>query len=153
MQLEKIRLIFDLYTEGKVRKYSVPFLRMTIGTTYSWFALLKITNTSPVAPLIEASYFFLPFPASLIFLGFWELFIGFGFLSNQFLRTATISLWLQMIGITGAAILTPSLFFASIFELTLEGEFLIKDAILVAASLVVLSYKDHSVEKPLKIEE
>ena len=133
---------FDKKVGKKLSGFAMPMLRVSLGIVYLWFGLLKVFNVSPLAPTIEASYFFLPFPSTLVVLGVWEALIGLGLIFKKFVRTTIVSLWCQIIGVFGSAILAPFIYFkANPLVLTLEGEFLIKNLILLAASLVILNYK------------
>jgi uncharacterized membrane protein YkgB len=143
-QWKDIKAWFDSRIGKKIRHQAIPILRISIGIVYFWFGLLKIFNVSPIAYIIQESYVFLPFPLSLILLGVWETVIGLALIFKRFIRITIFSLWLQMIGIFGSIVLAPYLFYQTYFFIpTIEGEFVIKNVIIIAASLVVVGYKSH----------
>jgi uncharacterized membrane protein YphA (DoxX/SURF4 family) len=122
-----------------MHQWGIPVLRVALGVVFLWFGLLKIFGVSPMAKLIETSYSFLPEPLFIIFLGIWEAVIGLGLIFKIKLRLTIALLWLQMAGIFVAPILSPSMFFVhgNFLILTSDGEFVIKNLVLVASSIVI----------------
>jgi len=129
-------------------RWGIPALRFALAIVYIWFGALKIAGRSPVLDLVRQLYPFLPEPWFLQILGAWELVIGLGLLAGRFLRIVLALLWLQMGGIMIGLIVAPHLFFQNMnpLLLNLNGEFLVKNLVLIAASLVVGGYQ----VKPLK---
>lgn len=145
----KFQIYFDASIGRRVRKYAIPALRISVGIVFLWFGLLKILNVSPIAYMIEKSYPFLPFPAAIVVLGVFEFLIGLGLVFKKYVRLVVILLWLQMLGVLGSVVFAPSLFFVgkNLFLLTIEGEFVVKNIIVIAASMVIASYKVPTVDK------
>ena len=135
MKLKTADMLFIAW----MRRHGITALRLAIGIVFIWFGMLKVLGVSPVAELIERTYSFFPQPGFVIFLGLWEIVIGLGLLFHIALRIALALLWLQMFGTFAALFLDPSIFFAhsSIFLLTTEGEFVIKNFVFIAASIVI----------------
>lgn len=127
---------------GFLRRWSIPLLRISLGIVYVWFGALKIAGTSPVFSLIQTLHPSYPEPLFFMILGIWEVLVGLGFLFGKFLRTALILMWAQMGGIMIGLITDPHLFFqaASPLSLTYDGEFLIKNLVLITASLAIAGY-------------
>ena len=125
-----------------MRRWSLPLLRVSLGIVYVWFGALKIMGTSPVFALIETLHPGFPKPMFSLILGVWEVAIGLGFLTGKFLRTTIALMWLQMGGIMIALFTNPALFFQSTspLSLTYDGEFLIKNLVLIAASFIIIAY-------------
>ena len=126
----------------EMHRWAIPALRVALGLVFLWFGTLKIFGLSPVADLINATYSFFP-NGFMIFLGVWEILIGLGLIFKIFLRATLALLWLQMLGTLVASILSPSLFFdgRNILKLTLYGEFVVKNLVLIAAGLVIGGYE------------
>ena len=121
-----------------MRKWGIPVLRVALGIVFLWFGALKIFGVTPVADLVGQTYSFFPVTEFLVFLGVWEVAIGIGLILKIFLRSVLAMLWLQMLGTFIASILEPSMFFnGNIFLLTIEGEFLVKNLVLVASGIVI----------------
>ena len=126
-----------------LQKNSIAVLRVSLGIVFLWFGALKIFGVTPVAELVQSSYPFFPYPAFIVFLGIWETVIGLGLMSKTVLHITIPLMWLQMLGTFGSLLLLPSLFFnhGNVFLLTTEGEFVMKNLVLVAASLVIAGYQ------------
>lgn len=144
--IKKTKTLFDRHIGKKVRSHAIQILRVSLGIVFLWFGALKIIGESPVAYLIENTCFFLPFPLSIIAIGIWESLIGICLIFKIFLRSVIVSLWAQMFGIFFCTIFNPALFFnGNPFLLTLEGEFVVKNFVFIAAGIVLAGYKTHPV--------
>jgi putative oxidoreductase len=123
-----------------LRTHAKSILRVALGIVFLWFGLLKIIGQSPVADLISHTYTFLPLTPFMMFLGIWEVVIGLGLITNKFMKVILPLMWLQMFGTFFSVVLTPSIFFmhGNPLLLTTEGEFVIKNLVLVAASFPLL---------------
>jgi uncharacterized membrane protein YkgB len=122
-----------------MQKWGIPLLRISLGIVFLWFGSLKLIGASPVNELIAITYSFLPQMDFIILLGILECVIGLGLISKINLRLILFVLWIQMAGTLIAPILSPSLFFQNnnIFLLTMNGEFVVKNLVLVFASMVI----------------
>ena len=136
---------FDKIFIHWLRRYGVTILRIALGIVFLWFGALKIFGASPVVDLVSKTYSFLPEPAFMTVLGLWEVLIGLGLLFKICLRWTLFLLWLQMAGTIFSFALAPSTFFqhGNIFLLTTEGEFVVKNFVLIAASLVIGGFEVH----------
>lgn len=113
-------------------------LRMGLAVVFIWFGLLKPLGMSPAADLVRRTVYFVPPDLFLPILGWWEVAIGVGLLFRPLNRTAIFLLFLQMPGTLLPLVLLPEVCFTSIpFGLTLEGQYIIKNAVLIGAALVV----------------
>ena len=121
----------------------MPSLRVTLAIVFLWFGLLKIFGVSPVVSLIQDTYSFMPTATFVMVLGAWETLIGLGLLFKRYLRFTLLLLWVQMLGTFFSLVLDPSMFFSAgnPFLLTLEGEFLVKNLVLLSASLAIGSHE------------
>lgn len=121
-------------------------LRLSLGLVFIWFGALKIFGVSPVVGMIQTAYPSFPEPVFIIFLGVWEMLIGLGFIFNRMIKATVALMWLQMAGIFYCLIIAPQLFFqnGNPFLLTADGEFVIKNIVLLAASVVVLTHRDEA---------
>lgn len=127
----------------RMRKYSISLLRLSLSIVFVWFGILKILNLSPVADLIKSTYPLYPEPIFIYILGFWEIAIGVGLLFKPFLRLAIILMWMQMAGIFSGFFISSALYYAqgNPLLLTTYGEFVVKNIVLIAASLVIVGYE------------
>ena len=122
-----------------MQKKGIKILRITLGIVYVWFGLLKVFGVSPVNSLITSTYPNFPEPTFIIFLGVWEILIGLGLIFKIYLRATLALLWLQMAGIFIGLAISHALYFTNNnpFLLNTYGEFVVKNIVLVAASIVV----------------
>jgi uncharacterized membrane protein YphA (DoxX/SURF4 family) len=130
-------------TEWMARR-AVTLLRCSLGAVFFWFGVLKFfPDCSPAADLAERTITTLSFglvaPGLLLpGLAVWECLIGLGLLSGMCLRTTILLLLLQMVGTLTPLLLFPTVTFTH-FPLapTLEGQYIIKNLVLVSAALVI----------------
>jgi uncharacterized membrane protein YkgB len=133
---------FDAIDRAVTRRmalYGPLLLRVSMGIIFFWFVGLKLVpGLSPAEGLIRASLPFLPMEIFLPTLAVWEMLIGLGFITGKFLRITILLLFLQMPGTISPVFLRPDLVFAQFpFGLTLEGQYIIKNLVLVSAALVL----------------
>jgi uncharacterized membrane protein YphA (DoxX/SURF4 family) len=122
----------------------VPLLRVSLGIVYFWFGVLKFFPAlSPADELAartieQLSGGFVGASVSVPVLATWECLIGLGLIFGVFLRTVILLLAIQMLGTLTPLVLFPSETFTRFpFAPTLEGQYIIKNAVLVSAAIVV----------------
>ncbi len=117
-------------------------LRASLAVVYVWFGVLKLTGTSPVVALIRDAVPFIPVEWSIPLLGVAEAIIGAGILVGRgwVLRTVLVAFWLHMVGTL--LVFRSGLGFqdTNVFALTLEGEFVVKNLVLIAAGGVISAH-------------
>jgi uncharacterized membrane protein YkgB len=114
-------------------------LRIALGLVFFWFGALKLVHDgSPATDLIRDSITFLPSDYFIPFLGLWEMVIGLGFITGWYLRITILLMILQMGGAISPLVLNPdAVWYSFPFKLTLEGQYIIKNVVLVGAALVI----------------
>ncbi len=119
--------------------HGITLLRISMGVIFIWFGALKFfPDISPAENLIRESITFLPMNLFLPFLAVWEIAIGIGFITGKFTRLTILLLFLQMPGTISPAFLRPDLVFTQFpFGLTLEGQYIVKNLVLISAGLVI----------------
>lgn len=120
-------------------RYSLLLLRLSMGAVFVWFGALKlIPGFSPAEALIRESITFLPPSLFIPFLAVWEIAIGVGLISGRMTRLTILLLLLQMTGAVSPVVLRPDLVFTAFpWGLTLEGQYIVKNVVLVSAALVI----------------
>jgi putative oxidoreductase len=119
-----------------------PALRVTLALTFLWFGALKITNDTPVAEFVDNTVNWIPLLDGgwfVPFLGVVEVLLGAALLTARGLRVVLPILFAHLTGTFLALITQPHVTFqdSNILMLTTEGEFVIKNLILLSAVLVL----------------
>ena len=128
----------DRRISGWMQRYGHFVLRMGLAVVFIWFGLLKPLGLSPAADLVRRTVYFVPPDLFIPILGWWEVAIGVGLLYRPLNRTAIFLLFLQMPGTLLPLVLLPEVCFTQIpWGLTLEGQYIIKNAVLIGSGLVV----------------
>lgn len=129
----------DRAVVGFCNQWGMTLLRLSLAVVYIWFGALKMFDLSPVTGLIDKLHPGWPEPFFFHVLGAWEVLVGLGFLSNKFMRTTLVLMWAQMAGIMVGLLTNPELFFqnGNLLALAYDGEFLIKNLVLIAGTLVI----------------
>jgi uncharacterized membrane protein YphA (DoxX/SURF4 family) len=117
----------------------LTLLRLALGLVFIWFGALKIVGQSPVGDLVADTVYWLPADPFVRFLGIWEVTIGAGLLLGIALRLVLLLFFLQMAGTFLVLVTQPGEAFdgRNLFLLTTEGEFVIKNLVLITAGLVL----------------
>ena len=125
-------------------RFGVPLLRIALGIVFLWFGALKlIPGLSPAESLAARTIEVLTFgivPSSVAVpaLAIWECLIGLGLLTGIALRATLLLLFVQMLGtLTPLVIFPAETFLRFPFAPTLEGQYIIKNAVLIAGAIVV----------------
>lgn len=119
-------------------KYGLILLRYSLGVIFIWFGALKPFDKSPANELVENTIVFIPPEIFIPILGIWEIMIGVGLIIRKFNRVAIFLLFLQMPGTMLPLILLPEVCYVTFpFVLTLEGQYIIKNLVLISAGIVI----------------
>jgi uncharacterized membrane protein YkgB len=141
--LETVFNRFDLRITRWMARYSLGILRLGLGLVFVWFGALKLfPGLSPAEELVRNTIFFFDPDLFLPVLAIWEVLIGLGFLvglfTNRFQRLTILLLFLQMGGTALPLVLLPEVCWTSFpFVLTLEGQYIIKNMVIIGSALVL----------------
>lgn len=128
----------DRHIAGFMDKYGRFLLRLSLGGVFIWFGALKFLGMSPAAELVKRTVYWLDPGIFVPLLGWWEVAIGVCLLIKPLIRVAILLLFLQMPGTMLPLILLPDVCFTQFpIGLTLEGQYIIKNLILISAGLVI----------------
>lgn len=123
---------------------SITWLRISVGLVFLGFGILKyFPGVSPAQNLTEATTHILflglvPGAIAIKLIATLECVIGLCLLSGRFMRLAIWLLAIEFIGILSPIVLLPARLFAGPHHApTLEGQYCLKDIILVASALVI----------------
>jgi uncharacterized membrane protein YkgB len=121
-----------------MERYVRIFFRYSLAIIFVWFGALKIVDASPAYELVTRTFFFLPPRFAAHFIGYWELLVGGCFLFRRSLKWALILMALQIPGTFLSLFVVPELCFVRVpFVLTTNGEFIIKNLLIIGAGLLL----------------
>ncbi|PSQ81339.1 MAG: hypothetical protein BRD46_02390 [Bacteroidetes bacterium QS_8_68_15] len=128
----------DRTISGVMRRYGVRVLRYTLAVVFIWFGLLKPLGLSPAEELVKRTVYFLPADVFFPILGWWEVAIGVALLFRPLVRLALFLLFAQMVGTFLPLVVLPEVCFTHVpYALTTEGQYIVKNLVLIGAALVV----------------
>ena len=129
----------DIFVTEFMSKWGVTLLRYSLGIIYIWFAALKPLGLSPAQELVENTVYWFENPKTFVpILGVWEVVIGITMIIKPLIRISIILLFIQMPGTFLPLVLFPEVCFTNFpFGLTLEGQHIVKNLIIISAALVV----------------
>jgi uncharacterized membrane protein YkgB len=139
-QLERV----DVRLTRWMARHGLTLLRISLGIVFLWFGVLKFfPGLSPAHDLAartiqQLSGGLVGAGVSVPVLAAWEVLIGLGLLLGVFLRAVLLLLVVQMIGTLTPLILFPEEVFTRVpYAPTLEGQYIIKNAVLISAAIVL----------------
>lgn len=142
--LNELFLKVDVPLTNWMARYGVLLLRISLGIVFFWFGILKFfPDLSPAQDLAARTIDTLTFglikeQVSLPVLAAWECLIGLGLITGRFMRATLFLLFAQMVGTVTPVFLFPGEVFTKIpYAPTLEGQYIIKNIVLVSAALVI----------------
>jgi putative oxidoreductase len=112
---------------------------VSLAVVFTWFGALKIMGSSPVVDLVASTVYWVDPDYFVPTLGVVEVLVGLGLVLGRALRLVLLVLTVQMAGTFLVFAILPELAFqaGNPLNLTVEGEFVIKNLVLLAAAMVV----------------
>jgi|JI10StandDraft_1071094.scaffolds.fasta_scaffold1341921_2 putative oxidoreductase len=119
---------------------SLLCLRLSLGIVFIWFGIQKLFDVCPVTGMIQNA---LPMGLGksceiLFFLGIFELIIGIGFVVNCYIKFFSLAMMAHLLIATTAVLITQG-FDPQFPILSIAGEFVVKNFVLIAGPLVIFS--------------
>lgn len=129
----------DITLTQWMAKYGLVTLRVGLGIIFFWFGALKFfPGLSPAEDLVRNTVFFADPDLFIPILATWEVVIGLGLIAGKYMRATLLLLFLQMPGTILPLFILPDVVWTSFpFGLTLEGQYIVKNLVLVSAGLVL----------------
>ncbi len=122
-----------------LKKLSAPLARFSLFIVFFWFGTLKIFGESPANPLVEnllsRTMPGITFENFIIFLGIWEMAIGVLFIIPKMEKLAIILLIPHMITTFMPLVFLTEITWQSTFTPTLEGQYIIKNLVVIALAI------------------
>ena len=129
----------DIFISKFMNNYGILLLRYSLAMIFIWFGLLKPFGISPAQELVENTVYWFDDKATFVkFLGWWEVAIGVTICFRPLIRISILLLFLQMPGTFLPLVLLPEVCFTDFpYGLTLEGQYIVKNLIIISSALVI----------------
>jgi uncharacterized membrane protein YkgB len=138
-QLVELYNRIDARLRALMSRYGITVLRVAVAVVFIWFGALKIAGVSPVGELVARTVYWVSPGWFVPFLGVWELAVGLGLLLNVVMRLTLLLMFAQLAGTFLVLLILPDVAFVrgNPLLLTTEGEFVVKNLVLLAAGIVI----------------
>jgi putative oxidoreductase len=126
-------------------RYGPVALRMSLALVFVWFGALKLTGDTPVEGLIGATLPFLSTDLTLPALGLAEVVLGLAVAVGRAPRMVLVVLAGHLAGTFLSFVTAPEFMFedGNPLLLTADGEFVLKNLVLISAALVLVGRWQH----------
>ena len=120
-------------------RHGLRLNRIGLGIIFFWFGALKLfPGLSPAEELVRNTVYFVDPDFFIPILALWEMAIGLGLIFGKFMRATLLLLFLQMPGTALPLLLLPEVVWTHFpYGLTLEGQYIIKNLVLVTSGIVL----------------
>jgi uncharacterized membrane protein YphA (DoxX/SURF4 family) len=137
MSLQKI----DSHIIHTLQKMFLPSARISLAVIFIWFGLLKVLGHSPASGLVQnlfdVSVPFFSFDIFYVAFAWFEILIGLLFLFPRFTRFVIPLLLIHMVTTFLPLFLLPDETWNGFMVLTLAGQYIVKNLVIVALALGV----------------
>lgn len=137
----------DWFVTGWMTRFALRALQLAVGVIFLWFGSLKfVPGLSPAEELVVSTAqalldpIGLPMPGRLVIviLATWEVAVGFGMLLDRHRRVVVWMLILHMFSTALPLLLLPGVVWTRApFGLTLEGQYIVKNLVILAAATAI----------------
>ena len=128
----------DMRIASAMKQWSIPLLRVSLAVVFIWFGALKVLDISPAADLVAATVYVVSPEVFVPVLGVWEVLIGICLLYRPLIRVGIFLLFLQLPGTFLPLVLLPEVVYTTApYALTVEGQYIIKNLVIIGAALAI----------------
>ncbi len=140
--MRQLTYAFDRSAISRMQKLAIPLARAALFIVYFWFGALKVIGASPAGPLVHELFqktmpLPIPFTTFYVFLALFEMTIGIIFLIRGWERLAIFLLGAHLFTTALPLLLLPHITWQGFLAPTLEGQYIIKNVLIVAAAVVI----------------
>lgn len=140
MKKQKIEAV-DVRLIEFLRRIFIPVARFSLFLVFFWFGILKVFHISPASPLAKAliakTVGIQHFDTLFLILALLECLIGILFLFPKATRIVVPLLFLHMLIVCSPLVFIPHYTWQSFLVPTLEGQYIIKNAVVIALAIGV----------------
>lgn len=134
----------DLLVIRLCRKLAEPLSRLGLFTVFFWFGALKVIGLSPASPLVQALFEntmpVMSFSLFIVLFGLLEMLIGIMFLVRGAERAVIPLLFFHMATTIMPLFLLTSVTWSGFLVPTLEGQYIIKNILIIAAAIGIAAH-------------
>lgn len=132
----------DRVLTGLLRPVTLPALRVLLGLLFVWFGALKVLGRSPVGVLVSGTLPWADPRLTVLVLGTVEVVLGAALVTGVAVRLVLPVLVAHLSGTFLTFVMLPQLMFHghNPLLLTESGEFVTKNLVLIAATLVLIAH-------------
>jgi uncharacterized membrane protein YkgB len=120
-------------------RYGLIIMWIGLGIIFLWCGALKLVpGLSPAEELVRNTIYWVNPDWFLYVLAIWEVLIGLGLIFGKYMRITLLLLFLQMPGTALPLVLLPEVVWTVFpYGLTLEGQYIVKNLVLIGSGLVL----------------
>ena len=126
------------------RNTNLLFARISLFVVFFWFGILKVIGASPanqmVIELLDKTFSFMEPSLFLVLFGLFEVIIGITFLMPRIERFAIALLSIHLLTTILPLFLLTHLTWSDMFIPTMEGQYIIKNILIVAVAISIASH-------------
>jgi uncharacterized membrane protein YkgB len=142
-RIERVLAGYDHKAIKWMQEHGLKFLRWSVAMVFIWFGALKVVGHSPASELVASTVPWADPSWFVPFLGWWEVAIGICFLYRPLIRVGLLLLAPQMVGTFLPLILLPgTVYTANILTPSLEGQYIIKNLVIIGSAMVIGAHAD-----------
>ena len=124
-----------------LRQLELPLARLAIFVVYFWFGLLKLIGVSPAGEMVHALFdvtiHIFPFATFYTLFALFEMLIGLLFLVKGMEKIALCLIAVHLVLTVLPLIILPAMTWQGLFQPTLEGQYIIKNILILSAAVTV----------------
>jgi putative oxidoreductase len=142
LRLRRLAHDADRRVAASLRPATLPALRILLGVLFLWFGALKVVGASPVAGIVSGTLPWTDPDLTVRALGIAEVAFGAALIVGFALRLVLPLLAAHLAGTFMTFMMLPELMFRgeNPLLLTESGEFVTKNVVLIAATMVLVSH-------------
>lgn len=133
------------------RKISVPVARISLFIVFFWFGFLKVIGLSPAGPIVhllfDQTIHFMAFNTFYMLFALFECLIGILFLIKGAERIVLPLLLFHMGTTVLPLFFLPNITWQSFMVPTLEGQYIIKNLVIIATAIGLVAHLHHLPKK------
>ncbi len=133
--------------EKRININIVWFCKISLFIIYFWFGLLKVLNLSPAEELVHALFtmtlaWLVPFNVFYLLFALFECFLGILFLVKKAEKYAFYLMLIHIFTTALPLIILPEYAWSGFMVLTLAGQYIVKNLLILAAGFVITFSRD-----------